>query len=186
MVKISLGDDDIHKALTKKLIVTKEEFIEFIETHEPPEGYVWAITPFGAPPGKYKIYLKKFSPPKYSDTDLERCFERILNELGFREGIDYQKQYLILGKVVDFAFLDKKIVFEPGATYWHTPKGVKGIALKPFGFSPDEVYFPPKKEDIEKNDTLSRNGWTVVWINEKFVNHVDELKNLIKIILFFY
>ena len=168
-----------HTILYRGLIVTEEEFLRIVEKCNPPDGMVWARTPFGAPPGFVKVYLKKFTPPKYSDTDLERMFEEILNELGFREGIDYQKQYPIFSKVVDFAFPEIKVAFEPGATYWHTPEWVEGEPLKSFGLSPEEVYYPHKKEDIEKDRLLKRNGWLVGWLNENFVKEKNAVKNWI-------
>ena len=161
------------------LTVTEDEFLRIVEKCKPPDGMIWARTPFGAPPGFVKIYLKKFTPPKYKDTDLERVFEEILNELGFKEGIDYQKQYPILSKVVDFAFPEIKVAFEPGATYWHTPKWVEGEPLKSFGLSPEEVYYPPKKEDIEKDRLFKKNGWIIGWLNENFVKERNVVKDWI-------
>ena len=161
------------------LVVTEDEFLRIVEKCKPPDGMVWARTPFGVPPGFVKIYLKRFNPPKYSDTDLERMFEEILNELGFSRGIDYQKQYPIFSKVVDFAFPEIKVAFEPGATYWHTPKWVEGVPLKSFGLSPEEVYYPPKREDIEKDRLLKRNGWLVGWLNENFVKERNAVKDWI-------
>ena len=163
-------------AFSKQLIVTEEEFIEFVETYKPPKGYVWARMRSGAPPGFVKVYLKESTPPKYSDTNLERKFEEILNELGFKEEIDYQKQYLFFTYRIDFAFPHLKIAFEPGATYYHTPKWVEGKALEPFGFSPEEVYYPTKPDDIRKDRLLKRKGWVVGWLNENFVKNLSEVK----------
>jgi len=170
-------------AFSKQLIITEDEFIKFVETHKPPEGHVWARTPFGAPPGMLKVYLKKLTPPKYSNTDLERKFEEILNELGFKEGVDYQKQYQLFGYWIDFAFPHLKIAFEPGATYYHTPEWVEGEALESFGFSPEEVYYPVKPDDVRKDRLLKRNGWIVGWLNENFVKNLSEVKKWVSEII---
>lgn len=178
----------IYSALVKQLTVSEEIFYRIIENCQPPEGYVWARTPFvrmqpDDPLGQVRVHLKKFTPPKYSDTDLERKFEEILNDLGFKKDVDYRKQYQLYTYSIDFAFPDLKIAFEPGATYYHTPKWVEGEALKPFGFSPEEVYFPPKPEDIKKDRFLKRNGWIVGWLNENFVNNLPEVKKWISEII---
>ena len=130
-----------------------------------------------------KVYLKKLTPPKYSNTDLERKFEEILNELGFKEGVDYQKQYQLFGYWIDFAFPHLKIAFEPGATYYHTPEWVEGEALESFGFSPEEVYYPVKPDDVRKDRLLKRNGWIVGWLNENFVKNLSEVKKWVSEII---
>ncbi len=166
----------INLAILRQLFVTEDEFYWIIENCPPPEGFVWARSPFGAPPGMLKVYLKKDTPPRYKDTDLERKFEEILNGLGYEENVHYKKQYQLFGYHIDFAFPQLKIAFEPGAAYHHTPKYVKGEALKPFGFSPEEVYYPAKPEDIRKDRVLKRNGWVVGWLNENFVKNLSEVK----------
>lgn len=176
--------DYIRLAILKQLIVTEDEFHKIVETCQPPEGYMWARTVFGRwYPGKFRVMLKKSTPPKYHDTDLERKFEEILNELGFKEGPDYQKQYQVFGYWIDFAFPHIKIAFEPGATYFHTLEWVEGEALEPFGFSPEEVYYPAKKSDIRKDRVLKSNGWLVGWLNENFIKNIPEVKRCVRAII---
>lgn len=71
------------------------------------------------------------------------------------------------------------MVFELGATYWHTPKNVEGEKVKPeqpFGLSPEEVYFPPIRKGINKNKVLTSKGWTIGWLNEDFINKKETAK----------
>jgi len=129
------------------------------------------------PQGLFRVKLVKMphTIPRYEDTDLEKTFEWILIDLGFREGRDYKKQYRVLGKRLDFAFPHLKVAFEPGATFYHTPSG-HGEPREPFGLSPGEVYHPPLKRDIEKNEMLKEEGWVIGWLNEKFVENIPKVK----------
>ena len=166
-----------------KLVVSRDELERIITNCKPPTGFVWSWTIVGAPPGRLKVYIKKDTPPKYKDTDLEREFESILKELGLREGIDYVKQYPIYGKYIDFALPSLKIGFEPGATYWHTPQWVRGEPLSPIGNHPAEVYYPPTEKDLQKHRILTKNGWKIYWLNETFVKHREKVKQIVSQIL---
>jgi len=114
------------------------------------------------PPGFVRVKLVEMShtTPKYEDTDLEKTFEWVLIDLGFREGRDYKKQHHVLGWRLDFAFPHLKVAFEPGAAFYHTPQG-RGKPWNPFGLSPEEVYNPPLEKDIEKNEMLKEEGWVI-------------------------
>jgi len=166
-----------------KLVVSRDELEWIITNCKPPAGFVWSWTTIGAPLGQVKVYIKKDTPSKYRDTDLEREFEKILKELGLREGADYVKQYPICGRYVDFALPALKVGFEPGATYWHTPQWVRGEPLNPIGPHPTDVYYPPIEKDIMKHQILTENGWAVYWLNETFRKYKDDIKQIVKQIL---
>lgn len=136
---------------------------------------VWGRTSIGAPSGKYLIYVKKPTEPKFSNTFLEEEFENILHELGYVKEKDYFKNHWISGYNLDFAFPSIKVAFEPGATYWHTPKNAEGEKVNPYGLSPEEVYFPPIPKDLNKNKVLTSKGWVIGWLNEDFIKHKKEI-----------
>jgi len=172
-----------NRAYLEGIIVTEEVYQELRRSLLPPPGLVWRKIPFGIllPPGLVKVKLVKMPStiPKYKDTDLEKKFEWILINLGFMEGRDYKKQYRVSVWILDFAFPDLKVAFEPGATFYHTPSG-HGKPSKPFGLSPGEVYDPPLEKDIEKNEMLRKEGWVIGWLNEEFVKHIPEVKGWIR------
>jgi len=161
---------------TKKLAITKEEYLWIIQNCEDlPEGLIWARTSIGAPSDKYLIYVKKPTEPKFSNTFLEEEFENILHELGYVKEKDYFKNHWISGYNLDFAFPSIKVAFEPGATYWHTPKNAEGEKVNPYGLSPEEVYFPPIPKDINKNKVLTSKGWVIGWLNEDFISQKEKV-----------
>ena len=133
-------------------------------------------------PRIFKLYLKKDTPPRFSDTNLEKAIDNILKSLGYREGVDYFRQYSISGYYLDFAFPSIKLAIEPGATYWHTPKWVKGEPLRPVGYAPEDVYYPPLEKDIKKNEVLNNQGWVILWMNENILSATmrGRIKGIIK------
>ena len=167
------------RALVGVATVTEGEYR--ILRENPPEGYVLIRIPHGRlpPPGCFNVkFVRRSSTiPRYKNTELEEIFEwRILIDLGLRKGRDYESQFLVSGRRLDFAILDLKLAFEPGAAYFHGG----GRPLNPFGFSPEEVYSPPAERDIEKNEILKEKGWVIGWLNEKFVEHIPEVKDWIR------
>jgi len=163
------------------ITVTEEEYRVlklFVMKYLP--GFYLRINPHGIllPPGLVRVKLveKPSTTPKYEGTDLEKRFEGILNDLGFKEGEDYKRQFRVLGnRSLDFAFPRLKVAFEPGAAFYHTPQG-RGKPWNPFGLSPEKVYNPPLKKDIEKNEMLKEEGWVIGWLNEKFVENIPRVK----------
>ena len=166
------------EALIGVATVTEEEY--WVLRENPPEGFVLIRISHGRlPPSgcvRVKFVRRPSTIPRYENTELEERFEWILNDLGYREGRDYKKQCFVSGKRLDFAFPHLKLAFEPGATYFHG----RGRPLKPFGLSPEEVYSPPAERDIEKNEILKEKGWVIGWLNEKFVEHIPEVKDWIR------
>ncbi|HUV02510.1 MAG TPA: DUF559 domain-containing protein [Desulfobacteria bacterium] len=97
------------------------------------------------------IQVRELVKPKWKDTDLEKKTEEYLIELGFKEHIDYKKQYGVSDYWIDFAFVNEKVAVEPGADYWH-----------------------PKEKDKAKEKSLEDKGWKVLWFNEDAINHDKE------------
>ena len=98
-----------------------------------------------------QLQIRELVPPAKMDTDLEKKTEQYLNELGFKEYEDYEKQYNVLRYWIDFAFINEKVAVEPGADYWHT-----------------------KEKDEGKEKALNERGWEVLWFNEKDINQNKE------------
>ncbi|MEA2074211.1 MAG: DUF559 domain-containing protein [Euryarchaeota archaeon] len=74
-----------------------------------------------------------------------------LNELGFKEHDDYEKQHPVSIYWIDFAFVNERVAVEPGADYWH-----------------------PKGKDEAKEKSLKKRGWKILWFNEDEINHDKE------------
>ena len=103
---------------------------------------------FGSPE---LVQVRELVRPRLKDTDLEKKTEEFLNELGFEEQGNYEKQYPVSIYWIDFAFVNEKIAVEPGADYWH-----------------------PKGKDKAKEKALKEMGWEILWFNEDDINHDKE------------
>ena len=110
--------------------------------------YIIERSHFGRPG---QLQIRELVPPAKMDTDLEKKTEQYLNELGFKEYEDYEKQYNVSSYWIDFAFINEKVAVEPGADYWHT-----------------------KEKDEGKEKALNERGWEVLWFNEKDINQNKE------------
>jgi len=110
--------------------------------------YIIERSHFGRPE---QLQIRVLVPPAKRDTDLEKKTEQYLNELGFKEHDDYEKQYNVSRYWIDFAFINEKVAVEPGADYWHT-----------------------KEKDEGKEKALNKRGWRVLWFNEKDINQDKE------------
>lgn len=158
-------DEDTLKALAgAKEVHSDEEFREFIKANSPPDGYVWGRTPFGASPGSWQVHVKERPEIRGTGTDLEQQIESYLEQWGYRDR--FQHDYRHLGYQLDFADTEDKIALEPGASYWHTPDECVGNTNADLGEQPQEVYSPPTENDLEKQRTLTNEGWRVLWITE--------------------
>jgi very-short-patch-repair endonuclease/outer membrane protein assembly factor BamB len=103
---------------------------------------------FGSPE---LVQVRELVRPRWKDTDLEKKTEEFLNELGFKEHADYEKQYPVSIYWIDFAFVNERVAVEPGADYWH-----------------------PKGKDKAKEKALKERGWEILWFNEDDINHDEE------------
>lgn len=103
---------------------------------------------FGSPE---LVQVRELVRPRLKDTDLEKKTEEFLNELGFKEHDDYEKQHPVSIYWIDFAFVNERVAVEPGADYWH-----------------------PKGKDKAKEKALKERGWEILWFNEDDINHDEE------------
>ena len=122
-------------------------------------GYRTQRIAFGRDIGK-RILVKAPPPPKFCDTNLEKIVEEILNDLGYIEGKDFEKQYPAYCYNLDFAFPRLKLAIEPGARYWHNNS---------------EHSFEP-----EKDENLRREGWEILWYDEDDLNDKERVKEEIR------
>jgi hypothetical protein len=67
------------------------------------------------------------------------------------------------------------VALEPGAVYWHTPDNVNGESKNEVGSHPANVYVPAKETDIQKQEALSDDGWTIIWITEDGIANKSSL-----------
>ena len=65
--------------------------------------YIIERSHFGRPE---QLQIRVLVPPAKRDTDLEKKTEQYLNELGFKEHDDYEKQYNVSRYWIDFAFIN--------------------------------------------------------------------------------
>ncbi len=164
------ADQEVLEAVAgAKEVGSDEEYREFIKNNSPPDGYVWGRTPFGASPGNWQVHVKEEPEIRGTGTDLEQQVESYLTEWDYRNR--FQHDYRHLGYQLDFADTDAKIALEPGAAYWHTPDGCAGETNSDLGDHPEEVYSPPTTKDCTKHQTLTDNGWQVLWIAEDGVEN---------------
>lgn len=161
---VNVDEDVLEGVAGAKEVDSEEEFREFVKNNQPPEGYVWGRTPFGTEPGRWKVYAQEEPEIRGTGTDIEQQLERYLNQWGYRNR--FQHDYRHLGYQLDFADTDDKIVLEPGAAYWHTPDECAGETNSTLGDHPEKVYSPPTEKDIKKHQTLTKEGWQVLWIAE--------------------
>ncbi|MBN1762861.1 MAG: DUF559 domain-containing protein [Methanomicrobia archaeon] len=110
--------------------------------------YLFERQYFGSPEC---VQVRELVRPRWKDTDLENKTEEYLIELGFKEHVDYEKQYGVSEYWIDFAFVNEKVAVEPGADYWH-----------------------PKEKDKAKEKSLEDRGWEVLWFNEDAIHHGEE------------
>lgn len=155
MMEATFGDMEVS---------SDEEYREFVENHQLPDGYIWGRTPFGAKPGNWKIHVKEAPDIRSVGSELENELQSCLREWGCLNR--FERDYHALGYQLDFVDSTHKIVLEPGAAYWHTPDGCSGSIRSPIGERPEEVYLPPTRKDIEKQNLLEEYGWYVLWISE--------------------
>lgn len=96
-----------------------------------------------------KWHIRRLTEPRKKDTDLEQIVESILNSMGYRENIDYEKQYKTErgGFFLDFAFPERRLAIEPHATYWNG------------------------ESTASKRKKLKEMGWTVLWYDEDDLHH---------------
>jgi len=184
MVKIPLNGNpelrSIYESKKGRTIDSDEEFHEFIENNPAPDGQVWSRTPFGAEPGKWRVYLKKESTLPSEGSGLEDRVQELLEEWGYSDRFERHYSYPRSGHL-DFADPVNKVALEPGAVYYHTPEDFDGEAKENIGQRPEEVYSPVTARDVAKQDWLDRNGWDVLWITQ---SAVDEMPCKIRSILF--
>ncbi|ELZ17523.1 hypothetical protein [Natrinema limicola] len=175
MVKIDPSGDPELKAVFEgikgKIVNSEEEYRRFVQKNPLPEGYVWCRSPFTGK-GKWKVTHKKAPDISTTDTGLEQDLRSLLQTWGLWN--HFEQDVRILGRQLDFADRQNKVVLEPGAVYWHTPDGCEGEALAAIGEHPEEVYSPPTESDIQKQRTLEEAGWQVLWITENAVSNDAE------------
>lgn len=126
-----------------------------------------------------KVFRKRLRPPKNRDTDLERKMESYLNELGFKERKDYEKQYNAFGEYcLDFAFIKERVAIEPSGNYWHGTKEEIERFKKTMGVS---LGSPRYRKDRRKTRALQEKGWVVLWFYEDEISsRKEEIKELIR------
>lgn len=126
-----------------------------------------------------KVFRKRVRPPKNRDTDLERKMESYLNELGFKERKDYEKQYNTFGEYrLDFAFIKERVAIEPSGNYWHGTKEEIERFKKTMGVS---LGSPRYRQDRRKTRALQEKGWVVLWFYEDEISsRKEEIKELIR------
>lgn len=166
---IGVNEDTLEAMAGTKEVHSDEEFREFIKSNSLPDGYVWGRTPFGASPGNWKVHVKERPEIRGTGTDIEQRLEDCLEQWGYRGR--FQHDYRHLGYQLDFADAEDKIALEPGAIYWHTPDECTGDTNDDLGEHPEDVYSPPTEKDIEKQRTLTNEGWQVLWIAEDGVKN---------------
>lgn len=136
----------ITRALRGGVRVTYEEFIVISRKVPAPKDFEWRFRSLGEKPGT--AFLARKAHVKTYDTALERIVEDALIKLGYKEGVDYKKQFPLLGYILDFVFSKLRFAIEPGARKWHNPE-----------------------RDEKKDNDLRGVGWKILWLYE------DELKD---------
>jgi len=138
-----------------------------------------------------KNMIKYLKSKKNGPTRPEIMFKNLLLTLGLKEGLDFIEQYHIDRYVCDFAFPDKRIIFEVQGDYYHVNPSYKKQAYNPETLITFEgkrlpiMQIAQLKKDKIRFDFLKKSGWKVypVWESNLYKNRAnvtETVKSILK------
>jgi hypothetical protein len=83
------------------IVDSEEEYREFVQKNELPDDYVYSRTPFGAPPGSWKVVVKPKPDIQQKNTTLEKKLRSNLRSWGYLR--HFEHDHRVNGRQLDFA-----------------------------------------------------------------------------------